>query len=856
MTASRKASLLFCLLMLGVFISPVLARRIPLIAGEEGLTREIDRRSHPVITRGWDAIRDGRFGDPILAGLPALTNARILQDGGEWVLIRLGADKVAALEAAGVRMSMPRPRPSQDAAGMIAGRFSGERAMRDDPPLPALSPLQSLAKAMSVDSMMSCLDAISVDIATRYYRTGGMQQATQYAYDRLNSSGCDNVYYDTFTYNGYSIRNVVGVKTGVTYPDRLYMICGHLDSTSPQRDTLAPGAEDNGSGAVAVLEAARLLARIPTDATIYFVCFTAEEQGMIGSGHLATIADQQNWDLRGVLNMDMVGYDQAGSPDLWVEGFHANAGSVALMDLLESVANTYTDMDVYRYPGEGWGSDHEPFNSHGFPAVLAIDYNWEDYACYHQTCDVIANVVPNQFRRMAVAVTVAGAQLAGLRTSLGSIAGTTDRTDSHDDAGVRLEVPGTQYDPVVSGPNGSFTIPDLLPGTYYVRATADGYQNAEARVDVIDGQVTNIVIPLDPLPGGGVTGTVSLQGGGSPLDTRIFAEGQAPVARAAFDGSYSLEPVRPGNIVVSAVFPGRMPTARVVNVPSGQVVSNVDFSLEPLWNFESTNEGLIANAGWQWGTDSQTGAHSGSKVWGTRLNANYESCADYKLDLPVIDLRFHTSARLHFWHWYRTEAGYDGGNVRVSTDQGATWTVVSPLGGYPGRLSGSCNPLSGQLGYCGSQMSWTEAIIDLNAYVGRSVRVRLSFGANSGTNYRGWYVDDFSLEGSLLPADVAQGGRHSGSASLADLRIAPNPFVTRANVFFYTGAQAPTWITIFDAAGRRVRAIVEDLTLAPGDHSFVWDGRDDRGRRTPAGMYWVRVFTSGRTVIRPVVLLN
>ncbi len=366
--------------------------------------------------------------------------------------------------------------------------------------------LESLAGAVNIDSMMASLGAISVDIRTRYYRTSGMQQATQLALDRFLAYGCDDAYFDTFTYNGYSIRNVIGVKRGSVYPSRIYMICGHLDSTSPQHDTLAPGAEDNGSGAMGVLEAARLLAPLRTEATLYFVCFTAEEQGLIGSEHLASIAEQEQWDLRGVLNMDMVGYDAPGDPSLWIEGFHSNAGSVALMDLLESVADAYTDLEVYRYPGEGWGSDHETFNAHGFPAILAIDYNWDSYACYHETCDEISNIVPYQYRRMLVAVTVLGAQLAGLDASLGLVDGTADRTDSTNDAGIRLEIPGTGYAPVLSGAGGSFRIPDLLPGRYTLRASAYGYRTAEIGFTVIGGQPTHVVIHIDPEHPMGVDG--------------------------------------------------------------------------------------------------------------------------------------------------------------------------------------------------------------------------------------------------------------------------------------------------------------------------------------------------------------
>ncbi len=845
MSRSARFSLISLALLLLLAPSLAGARHGPALA-DGGTSIEVDRRSHPILTQAWDAVQKGDWSDPRLAGIEGLEGARVLHAETDWVLLWVSDEQVERLRAEGVRVSPPKSRPPESPRSIIRQQEQANRS---------ISQLQSLADAVNADQMMTHLDLLSTQLQTRYYNTTGMQTATQYVYDRFVEYGLTDVHFDNFTYNGYTVRNVIGVKTGAVYPSRRYMICGHLDSTSPQAATLAPGAEDNGTGSVGVLEAARLLANVQTDATIYFVCFSAEEQGLIGSEHLATIADQENWDLRGVLNMDMVGYDRPGAPDLWIEGFHANSGSMALMDALEGVANAYTDMSVYRYPQDGWGSDHESFNGHGFPAILAIDYDWDNYSCYHQTCDVVANLVPTHLRRMVVAVTLTGAQLAGMQASLGSIQGTADKTDTGDDSGVTLELAGTGYPPVTSGANGVFTLADLIPGSYSLRASAAGYVTTMASVTVTAGHVSTINIALDPIEASVVLGNVALQGGGLSVGARVFAEGQQPVAIAGVDGRYDLEPIVPGAVILSANFAGRMPASRTVDVPSGQTVTGVDFVMKPSWTFEDSDEGLTANSGWQWGSDAVTGAHSGTKVWGTVLDANYANCADYRLDLPPLDLRFYTTARLHYWQWYKTEATYDGGNIQVSTDHGATWTLVVPVGGYSDNLRGSCNPLAGQPGFGGSRASWTEVIVDLNAYLGRSIRVRLWFGSDGGSRDRGWYVDDFSLEGTLQPSDVAEHG-DDGPRVLAGLTVQPNPFREAAGIRFNAVESGPAWVTVFDASGRRVRTLSQSTPIEAGETSYVWDGRDDGGRRAAAGVYWVRVFTSGRTLVQPVTLLK
>lgn len=831
--------LLCCMLLLGSVAS---ARHVP--SPMDGtVTIELDRRSHPALTTAWDAVQRGDWADARLQGVDGLKGAKLLHAESDWVLLSIPKEQADRLAAQGVRVSRPRPRPAVSARAAISQQEFDARS---------LTPLQSLADAVNVDRMMGHLDALSTQLQTRSYNTTQMQTATQYVYDRFVEYGLTDVHFDTFTYNGYTIRNVIGVRTGVTYPTRSYMICGHLDSTSPQSETLAPGAEDNCSGSVGVLEAARLLGHARTDATIYFVCFTAEEQGLIGSEHLATIADQQNWDLRGVLNMDMIGYDRAGAPDLWIEGFYGNSGSIALMDALETVANTYTDLSVYRYPQDGWGSDHESFNGHGFPAILAIDYDWDNYSCYHQTCDVVANIVPTQLRRMCVAVTVTGAQLAGLQATLGSVQGIANKTDATDDSGVTIQLVGTAYPAVVSGTSGAFTMPDLLAGDYTLQASAIGYVTATVPVTVTEGHVTNVNVNLEPLQAAEIQGIVSLQGGGAPTGAMVFAEGQQPVAIAGLTGAYDLRPIIPGTVVLSANYAGRMPSIRTMSVASGQNLTGVDFTMKTAWTFEDVDEGMTANAGWQWGSDSVVGAHSGTKVWGTVLNANYSNCADYRLDMPPLDLRFYTGARLHYWQWYKTEATYDGGNIQVSTDQGASWTRVSPVGGYTDNLRGSCNVLASQPGFGGTRATWSEVIVDLSAYAGRSIRVRFWFGSDGGTRDRGWYIDDISLEGTLLPSAVSEQGGGSVKPSLGDLRVSPNPFRDRAAIRFRAAEAGPAWITVFDATGRRVRSLLDNQPIGSGEVVVAWDGTDESGRRAAAGAYWVRVFTGGRTQVAPV----
>ena len=114
------------------------------------------------------------------------------------------------------------------------------------------------------------------------------------------------------------ITNVMATLRGTdpTSADRVYVVGAHYDSrvTDVLNATSdAPGANDDASGTAAVLELARVFAPHPTEATIVFVAFAGEEQGLLGSDHFAQLAQDNGWNIQGVLNMDIIGSPDGGN---------------------------------------------------------------------------------------------------------------------------------------------------------------------------------------------------------------------------------------------------------------------------------------------------------------------------------------------------------------------------------------------------------------------------------------------------------------------------------------------------------------------------------------------------------------
>ena len=177
------------------------------------------------------------------------------------------------------------------------------------------------------------------------------------------------------------------------------------------------------------------------------------------------------------------------------------------------------------------------------------------------------------------------------------------------------------------------------------------------------------------------------------------------------------------------------------------------------WDFED-DDGEFAPTGgvWEWGvpTSGPNGAHSGTKLWATILAGDYPNSANAKLDIPPITLAASQPyATLTFWHWYLTESSYDGGNIKVSTDGGLNWTILTPFAGYDGTASTSNVGIPGEPCFIGTATGnfWQQELFDLSPYVGQELTIRYHFGSDPSVYKAGWYVDDVMIR-SMTSDDV------------------------------------------------------------------------------------------------------
>ena len=227
-------------------------------------------------------------------------------------------------------------------------------------------------------------------ITTRYTRSGTpIQKATQYAYEFMQGLGL-TVGYHNWTYGSTSNRNVIGEQTGTTQPGEIVLITAHLDDVPSTG--LAPGADDNASGSTGVMVAADILSQYQFERTVRFVFFTGEEQGLYGSKEYADLVYDAGENIVAVYNMDMIAWDDLDGPTLRLHTRTTTssgyAGDRAIADLFVDVVNTYglsTSLTPIIDPDGVTASDHSPFWSKGYSAILAIEDDEDDFCDYYHT---------------------------------------------------------------------------------------------------------------------------------------------------------------------------------------------------------------------------------------------------------------------------------------------------------------------------------------------------------------------------------------------------------------------------------------------------------------------------------------
>src|SRR5215211_6662318 len=297
------------------------------------------------------------------------------------------------------------------------------------PPSPDAT-LKQIVAPVSTSQLRRTLEAL-VSFGTRHTLSsqtdpkrgiGAAQNWTEAEFRRYSKDcgGCLEVRRASDTFTGARIptptkvTDVFAIQRGTERPNDVVIITAHLDSRAT--DVLnatsdAPGANDDGSGVAAIMEAARILSKHKFPGTIVYAPLPGEEQGLYGAKVMAAYAKVQGWNVIADINNDMIG-NSCGSDGVcdsthmrvfsegprWQgheelaaqqrsfggENDSPSRNLSRFFAALASRLNLGLEVrQMWRNDRFGRGGDHTEFLNAGFPAVRFIEAV-ENYDRQHQ----------------------------------------------------------------------------------------------------------------------------------------------------------------------------------------------------------------------------------------------------------------------------------------------------------------------------------------------------------------------------------------------------------------------------------------------------------------------------------------
>lgn len=209
-----------------------------------------------------------------------------------------------------------------------------------------------------------------------------------FPYTLSNVSGCTGA-------PAVNIDNPIGTKVGATLPDEWIVVGAHYDSRNSARcDGVAnpqPGANDNASGCAGVIELARAFASVPTERSVLFMCFSGEEQGLVGSRRYveSLTASGDIARVKHMINLDMIGFDAGGTLDAQIVSSRPE-----LLTQYAAAAATYApELNLITSSSTAANTDYWYFQAAGVPSIFTWENGIGGYTVhYHQSTDVPANM--------------------------------------------------------------------------------------------------------------------------------------------------------------------------------------------------------------------------------------------------------------------------------------------------------------------------------------------------------------------------------------------------------------------------------------------------------------------------------
>jgi len=417
---------------------------------------------------------------------------------------------------------------------------------------------------------------------------------------------------------------------------------------------------------------------------------------------------------------------------------------------------------------------------------------------------------------------------------------------------------GQLFDSTFCDDQGRFSL-ELPEGPYALDIHKSGYRSRQDSLYLFDEvQRDFALLKFEPAV---VSGTIQMMDFGSPLGTVVYCQGRTDTLRT--DNAFRIDSLVSGAVNVFA-YKFDFKTSHVDTILQDGDSLFIEILLWPGSNeffsdFEAGDPLFSGNGDWQFGTIPVTTiqSYSGDHVWATVLDGNYSSGAHlHQLETPIFSIQGFVVPVLNFFHYYDIEEKYDGGNVKVSTDEGKTWQIIHPDPGYAlaALPADYGNPMAGQAAYSGKSKGWEQAFFDLSAFIDQPfLKFRFDFGTDEQKEAAGWYIDDFHLFDANATTLTAQ----SRQMEELDLRvnIYPNPANPAVTFSIYSASNQDIRLSIYNSNGQLV--FERDVPVEAGRQlEWTWPGVNRHNRPVASGLYFVRLQTDTAVYKKKLVLIK
>ena len=230
--------------------------------------------------------------------------------------------------------------------------------------------IESLIKKVN-ESRLTYFYENLLKFGVRYTGTSNCSKAGDWIYEEFQKMGI-NVEFHEWDYDIFKSRNIIATIPGKDLDSNaIYIISAHYDTFHN-----SPGANDDGSGIVAIMTIAEILSNYSFNHTIKFIAFSGEEVGTYGSYIYAKEAYKREDNIIAILNLDIIGFAETSIGGKTLRFFHENPSEWIAYFAKQTGIKYYDIINISieslpNYPG----ADNQAFVDYGYDGVWIAQHD-------------------------------------------------------------------------------------------------------------------------------------------------------------------------------------------------------------------------------------------------------------------------------------------------------------------------------------------------------------------------------------------------------------------------------------------------------------------------------------------------